>query len=97
MVSSLNTLQQYPLPESRELITLLNQASRLDKLEAIQQQQLAEIAQLRQRSTALVAQWYQAQVLDSSERWSLWEERLLHSEQTVRRKEIAKAREEDDA
>ena len=94
-VSELNNLQQYPLPETKELIALLSQTSRLEKLEAVQRQQLAEIAQLRQRSTSLVAEWYQSQVLDSSDRWSLWEDRMLHAEQTIRRKEVAKAREEE--
>ena len=96
MVSQLSNLQQYPLPETKELIALLSQTSRLERLEAVQRQQLAAIAQLRQRSTALVAEWYQSQVLDASERWSSLENRMLHAEKTMRRKEAARAREDED-
>lgn len=95
-VSKLTTLQQYPVPDTKELVPLLSQRSRLEKFEAVKSNHLAEIQDLRQRSIALVAEWYQRHVLQSSEQWSSWEKRMLQAERTVRRREAAKARDKDE-
>lgn len=95
-VSRLNTLQQYPMADTKELVSLLSQRSRLEKFEAVQNEQLADIQDLQQRSIVLVAEWYQRHVLHSSEQWSSWEARMLEAEQTVRRRDAAKARDQDE-
>lgn len=96
MVSSLTTLQQYPISDSKELNTLITLSPRLDRFEAVQTAQLQQIHDLRHRSTNLAANWYERHVLESSDQWASWEERMMHVEQCVRRKETARAREEND-
>lgn len=90
----LQELQDLSVPESAAYAKLVELQPRLQKAAARQDQQAAEVAELRARSARAVEQWYQMGVLDMSERWAEWEGRVRDVEILVRRNEAVKRREE---
>ncbi|KKF96639.1 hypothetical protein CFO_g1037 [Ceratocystis platani] len=70
---------------------LLQHIDRMRVVEAIQQSQAVEIAELRARSENLVRAWYQGALLSGSARLAAVEGRAQKVEAKVRRAERAKA------
>lgn len=93
-VSDLNALQTQRIPETKPLTTLVSLGPRLEKALAVQQAQVLEERELRDRSAHLLARWYERSVLRSGEQWADWEDRLAKMELKLRREEHARRREE---
>ena len=65
------------------------------KLEAIQASQNTDVAELRERSAAVIQRWYTVEVLHSGATWAELEGRVEHVEQKVRRAALAKRLDDD--
>lgn len=95
MVSNLTTLREYSLPNAGELSQLLSIHSRLERFESVQDSQMEEISRLRQQSILLIQHWYENHILQASQDWSAYEDRLLDAEKSVVREEGTRMRERD--
>ncbi|PGH05938.1 hypothetical protein AJ80_08250 [Polytolypa hystricis UAMH7299] len=93
--SRLTSLKDLPIPPARASASLIELQPRLDKLSQVQNQQAAEIAELRAQSVVLLKRWVEVGVLAGSEVWGEWEERVAMVERAVRRFEGRVEREED--
>jgi hypothetical protein len=91
----LQSLQETNVPDPTSASKLRELQPRIDKAAARQEQQAAELAELRSRSAAAVERWYETGVLGMAERWAEWEERMRDVEIVVRRLEAVKKREEE--
>ncbi|KAK5015405.1 nuclear distribution protein RO10 [Cryomyces antarcticus] len=83
-----------PIPGAASSATLVSLQPRLTDLELRQEEQAQEITELRKRSAKVLERWYELSVLGAGECWSEWEGRLAAVEQSVRREETARTREE---
>ncbi|TKA78442.1 hypothetical protein B0A49_01129 [Cryomyces minteri] len=84
-----------PIPDAASSATLVSLQPRLTDLELRRQEEQAqEIAELRKRSAKVLERWYELSALGAGECWSEWEGRLAAVEQSVRREENARTREE---
>ncbi|KAK5123777.1 hypothetical protein LTR85_002413 [Meristemomyces frigidus] len=90
----LTQLQDTHLPDPAAATKLVDLQPRIEKVQARQDQQARDFAELRRRSARVVEQWYQVGVLEMGEKWAEWEERVRDAEILVRRREAAKRREE---
>lgn len=91
----LQSLQETTVPDSTSASKLRELHPRIEKAAARQDQQAAELAELRSRSAAAVERWYDTGVLGMAERWAEWEERMRDVEIIVRRLEATKKLEEE--
>lgn len=91
----LQSLQETSVPEPTSASKLRELQPRIDRAAAKQEQQAAELAELRSRSAAAVERWYETGVLGMAEQWAEWEERMRDVEIVVRRLEAVKKREEE--
>jgi hypothetical protein len=91
----LQSLQEANVPDPTSASKLRELQPRIDKAAARQDQQAAELAELRSRSAVAVERWYETGVLGMAERWAEWEERMRDVEIVVRRLEAVKKREEE--
>lgn len=89
--SSLTELKECPFPNTDVFGQLLAYEQRLTKTEAQQHELDVLVAELRLRSANVAAQYYQKVILGGGEQWLDWEERLVHIEQKIRRKEVSQA------
>jgi len=91
----LQSLQETSVPDPTSASKLRELQPRIDRAAARQEQQAAELAELRSRSAAAVERWYETGVLGMAEQWAGWEERMRDVEIVVRRLEAVKKREEE--
>lgn len=92
----LQTLQsQSSIPDPAALAKLVALQPRLARIQAKQQEQAREFAELRARSARVVERWYEDGVLGMGEKWAEWEERLREGEILVRRREARERRERE--
>ncbi|KAL2886075.1 hypothetical protein HOO65_070537 [Ceratocystis lukuohia] len=89
--SALSAINDTPIPDPAQSAALLQHIDRMRVVEAIQQSQAVEIAELRARSENLVRAWYQGALLSGSARLAAVEGRAQKVEAKVRRAERAKA------
>lgn len=94
MHKQLGIVSDLALPSPAALVPLVELQTRIDSTEARQNQLSLQVASLRSRSASLLESWYTSGVLDMSEQWTDWEERLRDIEILVRRLEAAKKRED---
>ncbi|KAG9237937.1 hypothetical protein BJ875DRAFT_108811 [Amylocarpus encephaloides] len=92
--SQLTSVKDTPIPPAELSAQLINLQPRISNVSTLQAAQSADIAKLRERSAAVVQQWYQRDVLGAGEDWAELEGRVGHVEQRVRR--VALARKIDD-
>ncbi|KAH8816875.1 hypothetical protein F5884DRAFT_237753 [Xylogone sp. PMI_703] len=88
--SRLTSIVDTPIPEAELSTQLISLQPRIAKLEAIQAAQNSDLAELRQRTAALIQRWYAVDVLGAGDNWAELEERVEKVEQGVRRAELAK-------
>ncbi|KGM91596.1 uncharacterized protein PADG_12276 [Paracoccidioides brasiliensis Pb18] len=86
--SRLTSLKDLPIPPAALSASLIELQPRLDRLAAVQEQQAAEIAELRARSALLAKRWVEVGVVGGSEVWGEWEGRVERVEKAVRRLEV---------
>lgn len=94
VAARLTQVQETSIPDPSAAARLIELRPRIEKVQARQQAQAREFAELRARSAKAVETWYEDGVLEMGERWADWEERLRDVEILVRRREAAKKREE---
>lgn len=92
--SQLPQVQDTAIPDPSSAAKLIELRPRLERLQATQNAQAREFAELRIRSAKAVEAWYEGGVLGMGEQWAQWEERLRDAEIAVRRREAAKKRDE---
>ncbi|OJD10958.1 hypothetical protein AJ78_08170 [Emergomyces pasteurianus Ep9510] len=85
--SRLTSLKDLPIPPASLSASLIELQPRLDRLAAVQEQQAAEVAELRARSALVAKRWVEVGVLGASEVWADWEGRIEKVERGVRRLE----------
>jgi uncharacterized coiled-coil protein SlyX len=88
--SRLTSILDVPIPPAELSAQLIELVPRIAKLEALQASQNADIADLRQRSAAVLQQWYTVDILRAGDQWAELEERVETVEQKVRRATLAK-------
>lgn len=93
-LSGLTAISDTPVPPTEASVTLVNLYPRIDRLRAVQEEQIQEIDRLRYRSATAVKRWYQNVVLGSGECWADWDERVDEVERRVKRMERARRTEE---
>jgi hypothetical protein len=82
-----------PIPPAEASTQLIDLQPRIAKVEAIQTAQSADIAELRERTAAVLQRWYTQDILQIGDSWADLEGRVEHVEQRLRR--VALARRED--
>jgi len=92
--SNLSSLEGIKLEDASTLVPLAAMHQSLIRAQAAQQDQENEVGELRERTAILLARWHQEAVLTRGERLVDWEERLLDVEKTIRRREVARARDD---
>ena len=92
--TQLPQVQHASIPDPSDAAKLVELLPRIQQLQAKQDSQVTEFAELRTSSAKAVESWYVGGVLNMGERWAGWEERLRDAEILVRRREAAKKREE---
>lgn len=95
--AQLTSLNDLPLPDSTSLAKLVSLEPRIHSARERQDRQAEVISDLRQRSVAVISQWYELGLVGMGDCWGEWEARLMHGERTVRRAEAQKRREEEAA
>ncbi|KAH7342232.1 hypothetical protein BKA65DRAFT_503697 [Rhexocercosporidium sp. MPI-PUGE-AT-0058] len=93
--SRLTSIMDVPIPPAELSTQLIDLQPRIAKLEALQAAQNKDIAELRERSAAVLQKWYVSDVLGAGEAWADVEGRVERIEQRVRRVELL--RRKDDA
>ncbi|KAH8662375.1 hypothetical protein BX600DRAFT_318954 [Xylariales sp. PMI_506] len=91
--SSLTSINDTPIPDAALSASLVALLPRMKGIEATQQAQQTEIAELRGRSEALIRRWYEGTVLGYGAFIAGAEGRLERAERQVRR--VEKARDDD--
>ncbi|OJD23794.1 hypothetical protein ACJ73_04854 [Blastomyces percursus] len=81
--SRLTSLKDLPIPPASLSASLIELQPRLDRLAAVQEQQAAEIAELRARSALVAKRWVEVGILGGSEVWAEWEGRIERVERGV--------------
>ncbi|KAK2624100.1 hypothetical protein QTJ16_006734 [Diplocarpon rosae] len=93
--SRLTSIMDVSVPPAELSTQLIDLQPRIAKAEALQAAQNADIAELRERSAAVVQRWYTTDVLRAGEAWAEVEGRVEKVEQRLRR--VSLARRADDA
>ncbi|KAI2632931.1 hypothetical protein GGS21DRAFT_147816 [Xylaria nigripes] len=88
--SALTAICDTPVPDPNHSAVLANLLPRMKGIEATQQVQATEIAELRARSEKAIRQWYEHDVMRYSDFVADVEGRIVRIEQTVRRAERAR-------
>ena len=91
--SRLDAIKDLPIPPTEAFASLVATYPRLAKVEMIQESQLREMAQLRERTASAIQRWYEVGILGEGECWTEWEGRVVNVEKLVRREEKERARE----
>lgn len=92
--AQLTSLQNQNIPESSHLAKIIGLQSRMTKIQEKQELQNAQVVEMRSRSAETLQSWYQHGLMDMSEHWADWEERLRDVEILVRRNEAAVKRDQ---
>ncbi|KAI9696364.1 MAG: hypothetical protein M1836_005641 [Candelina mexicana] len=92
--SRMTSIQDMPVPSAKDSASLITLRPRIEKLQATQDAQSSELAELRRRSAAALERWYTIGVLTGGECWAEWEGRTMLVEQGLRRHGADKARQE---
>jgi hypothetical protein len=93
--SRLTSILDVPVPPAELSAQLIDLQPRIAKVEALQAAQNADIAQLRERSAAVIQRWYTVDILRAGESWAELEGRVEQVEQKVRRTALAKRLDDD--
>jgi hypothetical protein len=93
--SRLTSIHDLPIPPAKLSASLIDIQPRIAKLEVLQVAQNADLAALRERSTAIIQRWYEVDILRAGESWVELQGRIAGVEQKLRRAEKAKRMEED--
>ncbi|KAH7412592.1 hypothetical protein BKA64DRAFT_659198 [Cadophora sp. MPI-SDFR-AT-0126] len=93
--SRLTSIMDVPVPPAELSMQLIDLQPRIAKVEALQAAQNADIAELRERSAAVIQRWYTTDILGAGDAWADVEGRVERVEQRVRR--VALAKRTDDA
>ncbi|PVH86714.1 hypothetical protein DL98DRAFT_450050 [Cadophora sp. DSE1049] len=93
--SRLTSIMDVPVPPAELSTQLIDLQPRIAKVEALQAAQNADIAELRERSAAVIQRWYTMNILGAGDAWADVEGRVERVEQRVRR--VALAKRTDDA
>lgn len=83
--SRLTSLKDLPIPPAEASTSLIELQPRLDRLAVVQEQQAAEVAELRARSALLMKRWMEVGIVGGGEVWGDWEGRVERVERTVKR------------
>ena len=75
---------------------LINLQPRINQWRSLQKKQAKDVAELEQRSAALLERWYKISIMGGGECWAEWDSRITRMEQKIKRAESAKEREEKD-
>lgn len=94
MRTQLSSLENVTIQEPAALVPLVDLQPQIEQVAAKQTQLALQVASLRARSAKLLETWYTQGVLNMSEHWADWEERLRDVEILTRRMEAAKKRED---
>lgn len=93
--AQLTSLVDLPVPDSLSSATLLSLSPRIQKARERQEEQAKAIAEMRQRSVALIGRWYETGIVNMGDCWNEWEGRLMDMERTVTQAEARKKREDE--
>jgi hypothetical protein len=93
--SRLTSLQDLPIPPASASASLIELQPRLDRLARVQEQQAAELADLRARSALLMKRWVEVGIVGGGELWAEWEGSVERAEKAVRRMEARARRNEE--
>ncbi|KAN0089431.1 hypothetical protein V8E51_019691 [Hyaloscypha variabilis] len=93
--SRLTSILDVPVPPAELSAQLIDLQPRIAKLEALQAVQNVDIAELRERSAAVIQRWYTVDILRAGESWAELEGRVEQVEQRVRRTGLAKRLDDD--
>lgn len=88
--SRLTSIMDVPIPSTELSTQLIELQPRIAKVETIQAAQSSDIAELRERSAALLQRWYTMDVLRAGESWADLEGRVGQVDQQLRRVTLAK-------
>jgi hypothetical protein len=93
--SRLTSILDVPVPPAELSAQLIDLQPRIAKLEALQAAQNVDIAELRERSAAVIQRWYTVDILRAGESWAELEGRVEQIEQRLRRAGLAKRLDDD--
>ena len=88
--SRLSSILDVPIPPTELSTQLIDLQPRIAKVGALQAAQNADIAELRERSAAVIQRWYTMDILGAGDSWAELEGRVGQVEQKVRRVALAK-------
>ncbi|EAW12783.1 putative nuclear distribution protein RO10 [Aspergillus clavatus NRRL 1] len=90
--SRLTSLNDLPVPDAQASASLVELQPRLDGLARVQEEQAAQISELRVRTARVLQRWYEIGLVGSGECWAEWEGRLEDVEREVKREEVVRER-----
>lgn len=93
--SRLTSILDVPIPPTELSAQLIDLQPRIAKVGALQAAQSADIAELRERSAAVIQRWYKVDILGAGDSWAELEGRVGQVEQKVRRAALAKRLDDD--
>ncbi|KAI2793773.1 hypothetical protein POX_a00358 [Penicillium oxalicum] len=94
--SRLTSLNDLPIPDAATSASLIELQPRLDQIAQTQDEQAMQLSELRVRTARVLQRWYEVGVVGSGECWAEWEGRLESVEREVRRREVVRAKRENE-
>ncbi|RDW62126.1 hypothetical protein BP6252_11559 [Coleophoma cylindrospora] len=88
--SRLTSISDLPIPAASLSAQLVELQPRVAKIEALQMDQAADMAELRMRTAAVLQRWYAVDVLGAGDSWAELEDRVDWVEQRVRQVALTK-------
>jgi DNA phosphorothioation-dependent restriction protein DptG len=93
--SRLTSILDAPIPPAETSTQLIDLQPRVANIEALQVVHESEIAELRQRSAAVIQKWYNMEILQAGDNWAELVGRIEQVEQHSRRRSLAKRMDDD--